>query len=260
MTGPRPPVVEQPEWLSPSTLMPELTPEEEVVLLARTLWREGYDDHLAGHITYKLGDGTFLCNPWFLLWNEIRPEHLIRIDLDGTVVEGDWPVPPGIPLHLELHKAREDVKVAIHNHSRWGTVWADMRLVPPCLDQSSALGGGRLVLVDEYAGPVNDPASAARAVSQMGDADMALLAGHGVFVTAGSVRAAHQRAVALEWRCRVAHAVAAAGETGQELPPEIRERFGRDGGGGFIGFWEAMVRQELREDPSLVGNRDQGKD
>lgn len=239
-------------WPTPSRLVPDLTPAQEVVLLARTLWREGYNDHLAGHITYKLDDGTFLCNPWMLLWNEIRPEDLIRIDLDGHVVQGDWPAPPGIPLHLELHKVRHDVRVAIHNHSRWGTVWADMRQVPPCLDQSSALGGGRLVLVDEYSGPVNDPDSAARAVKEMGDADMALLAGHGVFVTAKSVRAAHQRAVALEWRCRVAYAVASAGGSGQELPDSIRERFGRNDGAGFIGFWEAMVRQELRADPSLL--------
>ena len=54
-------------------LLPELTPEEEIVLLARTLWREGYNDHLAGHITYNLGDGTLLCNPWLLTWDEIRP-------------------------------------------------------------------------------------------------------------------------------------------------------------------------------------------
>ena len=54
-------------------LLPELTPEQEIVLLARTLWTEGYNDHLAGHITYNLGDGTLLCNPWLMTWDEIRP-------------------------------------------------------------------------------------------------------------------------------------------------------------------------------------------
>ncbi|HET6874481.1 MAG TPA: class II aldolase/adducin family protein [Acidimicrobiales bacterium] len=237
---------------SAEQLMPKLTPRQEIVLLARTLWREGYNDHLAGHITYNLGDGTLLCNPWFLLWNEFRSDDIIRIDLDGNVLEGDWPVPPGIPLHLELHKARHDVQVAVHNHSQWGTVWADMGAVPPCHDQSSALGGGTLVLVDEYEGAVNDPNLARRAVEKMDGADMAILAGHGVFITAKSIRAAHQRAVALEWRCRMAHAVRAAGVSGGELPATIRERFGQNDGAGFIGFWEAMVRQELREDPSLL--------
>ena len=41
-------------------LAPELTTQEEIVLLARALWNEGYNDHLSGHITVNMGDGTFL--------------------------------------------------------------------------------------------------------------------------------------------------------------------------------------------------------
>jgi ribulose-5-phosphate 4-epimerase/fuculose-1-phosphate aldolase len=204
-------------------LLPKLTPQQELVLLARALWREGYDDHLAGHITYKQDDGTLLCNPWLLLWEEVRPEDVIRIDLEGNLLEGRWPVPLGIPLHLALHRVRPDVTVAVHNHPRFGTVWADLQQVPTCHDQSSALGGGQLVLVDEYDGPVNDPDSAAR-----------------------------QRAVALEQRCRNAWHVAAVG-SGRPLPEPARSFFQNHDGNGFAGFWEAMARRELRLDPTLLG-------
>ena len=160
-------------------LLPDLTPREELVLLARTLWHEGYDDHLAGHITYKQPDGTLLCNPWYLLWSQVRPEQVIRIDLEGNVLEGDWPAPLGIPLHLELHK-RRDVEVAVHSHPRYGTIWADAGRIPPVFDQSSALGGGR------------------------------------------------------------------------ELPEPARSFFRTSNGEGFIGFWEAMARQELAKDATLL--------
>jgi L-ribulose-5-phosphate 4-epimerase len=236
--------------VTPQRLLPDLTPRQELVLLARTLWREGYDDHLAGHITYRQPDGTLLCNPWLLLWEELRPADVLRIDLDGNVLEGDWPVPLGIPLHLELHRRRHDVTVAVHHHPRFGTMWADAGRIPPVHDQSSALGGGRLVLVDEYEGPVNDRGSAAAAVTAMGDADMALLANHGVFVLAGSIRAAHQRAVALEQRCRHAFQVEALGG-GRPLPEPAASFFASHDGEGFIGFWEAMARRELRADPAL---------
>jgi L-ribulose-5-phosphate 4-epimerase len=238
---------------SADRLLPELTQREEIVLLARTLWREGYNDHLAGHITINQHDGTLLCNPWMLLWNEFKAADVIRIDLEGKVLEGDWPVPPGIPLHLQLHKLRPGVEVAMHNHPLYGTVWADMQEVPAAMDQSSSLGGGELVLVDEYDGPVNDPGGARKAIEKMGDAEIALLAGHGVFVLGNSVRAVHQRAVALEQRCRHAwHVRAAAGAVPSPLPSSYVERMRQSAGDNFMGFWEAMVRQELRLDPSLL--------
>ena len=187
-----------------------------------------------------------------MLWEELRPEDVLRIDLEGNVLEGRWPVPPGIPLHLALHRARSDVRVAVHHHPRYGTIWADVGRVPGCHDQSSALGGGRLVVVDEYGGPVNDPSAAERAVAAMGDADMALLANHGVFVLAGSIRAAHQRAVALEQRARHAWHVEAIGG-GRELPEPARSFFAASDGEGFVGFWEAMARRELRLDPTMLG-------
>ncbi len=241
---------------SPTTekLIPDLSQREELVVLARALWREGYNDHLAGHITVNLGDGTLLCNPWLLTWAEFTPGQVLRIDLDGRAVEGDWPVPPGIPLHLELHKAHSDVDWAMHHHPLFGTVWSDMGEIPPILDQSSALGGGHLTLVNEYTGPVNDPASARRAIESMGTASAALLAGHGVFVLGGSARAVHQRAVALEQRCHRAWCARAAGSHADSpLPAAYLKAMAASDGEGFIGFWEAAVRAELRADPGLLG-------
>jgi L-ribulose-5-phosphate 4-epimerase len=238
---------------TPEKLIPDLTPREELVLLARTLWREGYNDHLAGHITHNLGDGTLLCNPWLLTWEELRPSQVIRIDLAGRVVEGDWPAPLGIPLHLALHQLREDIPWALHHHPLFGTVWADQAEVPPILDQSSALGGGELIVVDEYSGPVNDPTSARRAVEAMGDANTALLAGHGVFVLGVSARAVHQRAVALEQRCQHAWYVrAAGGDAVSRLPGQYLDAMRASDGNRFIGFWESSVRAELRADPTLL--------
>jgi ribulose-5-phosphate 4-epimerase/fuculose-1-phosphate aldolase len=235
-------------------LLPALTPRQELVLLARTLWREGYNDHLAGHITINLGDGTLLCNPWYLTWDEIRPRDVIRINHDGAVVEGNWPAPLGIPLHLELHKARPGVQVAMHSHPLYATVWSDMGEIPPVYDQSSSLGGGgELVLVNEYEGAVNDPSAARRTVAAFGDAEIGLLAGHGVLVLGSNVRAVHQRAVALEQRAQRAwHVRAAGGRATTLLPSSYLEQQRASDGTRFIGFWEAMARAELRADPTLL--------
>jgi len=232
-------------------LLPDLSPEEELTILARTLWREGYDDHLAGHITINRGDGTLLCNPWLLSWAEFRPSDVIRIDLDGNVVEGNWPMPPGATIHLELHRARPGVGVAVHSHPRFGTIWADLHQIPDVLDQSSGLGGGKVALVDEYRGAVNDQGAARAAIEAFGDADLGLLANHGVLIVGSTIRAAHQRAVAFEQRCRNAWHAAAAGK-GVPLPADIRAALEKSDGNKFLGFWEVMARQELAADPSLL--------
>jgi L-ribulose-5-phosphate 4-epimerase len=237
-------------------LMPDLNQEEELTILARALWRAGYNDHIAGHISVNLHDGTLLCNPYPLLWSEFRPQDVIRIDLDGNLVSGNWKVPPGITLHLALHRARPEVEVAMHNHPWWGTVWADMQEVPPALDQSSVIGGGRLTVVDEFDGTVNEFAAAAATVRKIGDADLALLTGHGSFVLGSSVRSVYQRAIALEIRCRRAWCVRAAGSSmSASLPDWYLAQSEAMTGEEFSGYWEAAVRRELADAPSLLAGR-----
>jgi L-ribulose-5-phosphate 4-epimerase len=232
--------------------LPELTPQAELALLARVLFREGYDDHLAGHVTVKQPDDTLLVNPFGLTWDELTAADIMRIDLDGNVLEGQWTVTPAITLHVELHKLRHDAGVVVHNHPRWGTIWADMGRVPPIYDQTSAFYAGEVALYEDYQGGVNDKENAQAAVKAMGDADIALLANHGVLVIGRDVRQAHLRAMTLEWRCRQAWHVAAAGG-GTPMRADVVQRFG-----GvfdihpFPGMWEAMARRELRADPSIV--------
>lgn len=236
-------------------LMPELDQREQLTLLARALWRAGYNDHIAGHISINLHDGTLLCNPYPLLWTEFRPHQVLRIDLDGGLVEGDWRVPPGITLHLALHRARPEVEVIMHNHPWWGTVWADMQEVPPALDQSSVIGGGTLRLVDEFDGTVDQVAAAEATVSKIGDADLALLTGHGSLVVGSSVRSVYQRAIALEIRCRRAWCVRAAQSSmSASLPDWYLAQTEAMTGEEFSGYWEAAVRRELVDEPALLAS------
>ena len=76
-----------------------------------------------------------------MTWGEIRASDIMRMDADGNELEGPWTITPAITLHVELHKAREDVTVSLHNHTRWGTIWADLGRVPDRGDDSVTFGG-----------------------------------------------------------------------------------------------------------------------
>ena len=213
-------------------LLPDLSPRAEVALLCRVLFREGYDDHIAGHVSVLQPDGTLLVNPWELAWDEITAADVMRVDLAGSVLEGEWNVTPALGLHLAVHRARKDVKVILHNHSRFGTLWANAHRVPQVFDQTSAQVDGEIALHDEYGGAVDDAGEATAAVTALGDSKWALLANHGVFVVAADVRQAHLRALTLEWRCRQAWHMEALGG-GRPMPDEVANRLGAmiDGNG-----------------------------
>ena len=232
--------------------LPELSPRQELALLARMLHREGYDDHLAGHITYKRPDDTLLVNPFALTWDELRAADVMHIDREGETIDGPWTVTPAITLHVELHKVRHDAGVVIHNHPRWGTLWADIGRRPEIYDQTSAMYHGEVAIYEDYLGAVNDRENAREAVKAMGEANVCLLANHGVIIIGRDIRQAYDRASSFEWRCRQAWHVAAAGG-GRPMRPEIAAKFGEMFNHlAFPGLWEAMARRELRADPTIL--------
>lgn len=235
-------------------LLPVITPQAELALLCRVLFKEGYNDHIAGHISYKQPDGTLLMNPWELAWDEVCADDILRIDAKtGKVLEGDWNITPAVNVHVEIHAARkDDVRVVIHNHPRFGSVWASAKRVPPIYDQTSAMVDGDIRLYDEYRGTVEDDGRGQSASESIGDAKWALLANHGVLVVAGSIRQAYLRAATLEWRCRHAWHVEALGG-GQPLDAKVAQETGtRPDKNGFPFFWEAEARRQLRAHPEVL--------
>jgi ribulose-5-phosphate 4-epimerase/fuculose-1-phosphate aldolase len=189
-----------------------LTPHQQLALVVRVLAHHGYDDKLAGHVSLRdREDGTLLVNPYGLFWHEVRASEIIRVDVDGHIVEGPrapragWTpaVNPSIVFHTELHLARHDIVCAIHSHPSYGSVWAAANALPPLLDQTGGEAGGKAVLYDVFEGAVMDRSVAAQLAINYGDADMAILAKHGTLVTASTAAVALVRALAFERRCKV---------------------------------------------------------
>ncbi len=233
-------------------LAPDLAPRQELAILCRVLFAEGYNDHIAGHISYRQEDGSLLINPWELAWDELTASDIIQLDSDGNVIEGEWNVTPANLLHLAIHDRRSDANVIIHNHPQYASVWANKHEVPKVYDQTSANINGEIALYNEYGGTLHQQEQCATAAKELGDAKWALLANHGVLVIGRDIRQAHIRAVTLEWRCKQAWMVEAAGG-GVPMPADEADHLG-----GLIDehglpfMWEAMVRRVLRQHPEVM--------
>ena len=232
-----------------------LTPSQAFAVFARALFRLGYDDGLAGHITYRQDDGTFLTNPFAVAWDEIRASDVAVCTADGEQIAGPYAINPAVSLHFALHRLRE-VSVIVHNHPRYATTWSAHGRVPPVYDQSSALMSGDLVLVDEYTGTVEQADAAERVLELMGSASMAILAQHGVLVTAEGLDQALTRCRVLELRAEHAWYAEAMGGDPTPLPPamvqQLAQGIDRMAGGAFPGYFALMARREIARDDSVL--------
>ncbi|MGI9286083.1 MAG: class II aldolase/adducin family protein [Pseudomonadales bacterium] len=232
-------------------LLPELSEKARVALMCRMLFREGWNEHIAGHITYRLPNGNILTNPWELAWDELTANDIMTLDGRGRIIEGEWNITPAIGLHIELHALRPDINVVIHNHAQWSGIWANMHRVPPVYDQTGAHCGVELPLYNEYAGTFEDKATSLSAAKALGNAKWALLANHGALVVGKDLRQTHLRVITLEWRCKRAYEVELAGG-GVPLSDEEVNKVSITDANGFPFCWEAMARRELRADPTIL--------
>lgn len=59
-------------------------------------------------------------------YDEMGIEHMVVVDLDGKVVEGDYVPSTDTPTHIELYKVfgDEGIRGIVHTHSQFATMWA----------------------------------------------------------------------------------------------------------------------------------------
>ncbi len=99
-----------------------------------------------GLITYTWGNvsgidresGLFVIKPSGVDYDELKPEDMVVMDLDGNKVEGDYNPSSDTPTHLELYKAFAEVGGIVHTHSPWATSWAQAGRSIPCYGTTHA--------------------------------------------------------------------------------------------------------------------------
>lgn len=57
-------------------------------------------------------------------YDDMKPEDMVVVDLDGTIVEGDLNPSSDTPTHLALYRAWPEIGGVVHTHSTYATAWA----------------------------------------------------------------------------------------------------------------------------------------
>lgn len=78
-----------------------------------------------GNISFRRDDGTVVITPSGVPKGELKPKHLLVVDLDGHVLEGTGKASSESALHLEIYRKRDDVRAIIHAHPVTATACAE---------------------------------------------------------------------------------------------------------------------------------------
>jgi len=230
----------------------DLTVEQELACALRILAREGWRENLSGHVTIANADGGMLCNPWGMWWEEVKATDILHLDADGEIIAGRWDVTPAVFLHTELHRARADAAVIVHNHPYYATLLATMGEAPHPVHQNSCIFDGEIAFLDEYGG-IEDANDGKWLATHVGDASGILLAHHGAIVTAPTIPEACYKATTFERMCRFTYDTIAAGREPKVLPaaaraalkPLLRQNTPQ-------AYWDGAVRLLLRDEPEVL--------
>ncbi len=86
-------------------------------------------DRTAGYIVIK---------PSGVEYEDMKPEDMVVVDLDGNRIEGSLNPSSDTATHIELYKAFPSIGGIVHTHSRWATTFAQSGRGIPALGTTHA--------------------------------------------------------------------------------------------------------------------------
>jgi len=151
-----------------------------------------------GNISVRDPDtGYVLIKPSGIRYEALGPEHMVVVDLDGNIIEGNLKPSSDTASHLYIYRHRPDVNGIVHTHSPYATAFAAVgQPIPVYLT----------AMADEFGGPIpcggfaliGSEAIGKVVLEAIGNSPAVLLKNHGVFTVGATAQAAVKAAVMTE--------------------------------------------------------------
>ncbi len=167
-----------------------------VVEYAQRLRPDGLVVLTAGNISVRSGD-LVAVTPASFDYDELTPELISVIHMDGGAAEPGLPPSSEVPMHLAVYDAAPDAGAVVHTHAPYASALSTVVDELPALHYLIAELGGP-VRVAPYAtyGSEELAGNVARAIEGR---TAALLGNHGTIAFGDTLERAYSRTLLLEW-------------------------------------------------------------
>lgn len=208
----------------------EMETREALSSLYRLIAYFRMTDLIDTHISARVPDteDQFLINRYGVLFHEMTPNDLVKIDINGNPLEisdedGNRVNSAGFTIHSAIHASRHDIACVIHTHTADGiAVSAQEKGLLP-ISQHAQRFYNRIGYHD-YEGIALDLDERQRLVSDLGAHHAMILRNHGLLATGRTVAEAFVNIYYLERACQAQIKALAGGVTLTIPSPQVCEK------------------------------------
>jgi len=178
-------------------LSEELRMREALCRVGRRLYERHLTSGAGGSISVRTPRNEVLIKPSGFSLADMQPEHIVKMNLRGDVLEGKYPPSTDAPWHLMIYAARPDVNAIVHVHPPicGGFACAGVSLDVPVFTEV-IIQVGRIPLMD-YVTPTTME-YARKVAEHLKEANALLMKNHGIITLGANLEQAFQRAELLE--------------------------------------------------------------
>lgn len=211
---------------------------EEVLRANLEIARRGLALHTFGNasgIDRSTGEPIVAIKPSGVPYSTMKPEDIVLLRLDGTLVDGSLRPSSDLDTHLLLYREFPQIGGIVHTHSEFATSWAQSNRPIPCYGTTHAdYFHGSVPITDplseeevESAYVLNTGAVIVRRFKAEGLDPVAvpgvLVAGHAPFAWGKNAAAAVEHADLLEYIARLAYRTVVLGAPSEGLAKHVQD-------------------------------------
>ena len=141
--------------------------------------------------------GQMVIKPSGVAFEDLTPEAMVVMDIDGNVVEGDLKPSSDAYTHLAVYRRMGWVRGMVHTHSNHATAWAATGTPLPCALTAMADEFGCDIPVGKFC-LIGHEEIGNEIVNAIGSSRAILMQNHGIFTIGRSPAAAVKAAVMVE--------------------------------------------------------------
>ena len=201
--------------------------QSQLVQTAQRAYREKMFAATSGNLSvFDRESGKIYITPGSFPYEEMTPEDIMAIDLNGNILEGKHSPSSEWRMHAAIYRADKRVNAIVHTHSPYATAFAinHMRIPAVLYEMVFFLGGD--IPVAEGAIP-GTPEVGENCVPVLKERNGCLMANHGALTVGDTLDRAYTRAVYIEDAAKAYSIALTHGKTyeiGAEAENEIRAR------------------------------------